>query len=667
MKSLRKSLTGGGRDSHTHRPLISTPVPLPSVSKPPSSILPPSKVIRAISAYRPQAPQELPFQKGDFFYVLNDDGGQWYEAHNPVTGSRGLVPRNMFEEFNKSVSPYGSFSLPSLQLPATPRGTKIQVYYAIVQHDFVAERQDELDAKRGEAITVVAQSNREWFVAKPIGKLGRPGLIPVAFVQIHDPMTGQPIENVEELIDSGALPKVDEWKRAMITYKQNSITLGVIESPTSTPSPRMPTSSEPDIQVEGPTPTKPIYPPESSLVPPSDCLPDGMLLSAEVVSFHHEMNEYWFRVDAVFQPYGSVEENLPSAKRLILFRAYTDFYDFQVSLLETFPHEAGRVPPHPRVLPYMPGPAEEVDDGLTANRREELDVYIRNLCDLSKDGYRYILEHIVIRQFLALKPGDIENVVKPRVDELEALPPSIRQGDYPANGLQDRFSKLKVHSNGRAKSDASEYEDDEGYAPSPKVPPKYGDGERRPSQESTTRLHSQLQGNHQRAESAASFYPTSSYVHSRSRSTSPQQFDSPGNDSTYQSNYAAVQHPNHQSGSYTHAPKPSISSSHTTSSRSRSQAMAAPNINSPPISAANPQTAFVKIKIFNTASDDLIAIRVHPRVSHAELMHKVNARLGSEVAVLKFRDSMNSFVGLASDEDLRVWMETADKHVLFAE
>jgi bud emergence protein 1 len=104
MKSLRKSLNGGSsRDSA--RPQISTP--LPSVSKPPSAILPPQKVIRALATYRPQAPQELAFQKGDFFYVLRDLEGdaEWYEAHNPITGARGLVPRSMFEEFNKNTLP----------------------------------------------------------------------------------------------------------------------------------------------------------------------------------------------------------------------------------------------------------------------------------------------------------------------------------------------------------------------------------------------------------------------------------------------------------------------------------------------------------------------------------------------------------------------------------
>jgi len=36
--------------------------------------------------------------------------------------------------------------------------------YAVVSYDFQAERPDELDAKKGEAIVVIAQSNHEWWV-----------------------------------------------------------------------------------------------------------------------------------------------------------------------------------------------------------------------------------------------------------------------------------------------------------------------------------------------------------------------------------------------------------------------------------------------------------------------------------------------------------------------
>jgi bud emergence protein 1 len=51
-----------------------------------------------------------------------------------------------------------------------------------------------------------------------------------------------------------------------------------------------------------------------------------------------------------------------------------------------------------------------------------------------------------------------------------------------------------------------------------------------------------------------------------------------------------------------------------------------------------------------------------------ELMDKVQARLGGEVARLKFRDSMsNQFVGLDNEPQLRAWIEGTDKHVLYAD
>ena len=83
-----------------------SPQTLPTLSKPVSAVVPPKKVIRALAGHRPTAPQELSFAKGDFFYVIRDvvhaNGNEYYEAHNPVTGARGLVPKALFEGFDKS-------------------------------------------------------------------------------------------------------------------------------------------------------------------------------------------------------------------------------------------------------------------------------------------------------------------------------------------------------------------------------------------------------------------------------------------------------------------------------------------------------------------------------------------------------------------------------------
>lgn len=101
--------------------------------------------------------------------------------------------------------------------------------YGVVLYDFTAERADELEAKSGEDIIVIAQSNEEWFVAKPIGRLGGPGLIPVDFIEIRDMATGQAVEDTRAAIARAGVPRVEEWKKMAAEYKNSSISLGQFE------------------------------------------------------------------------------------------------------------------------------------------------------------------------------------------------------------------------------------------------------------------------------------------------------------------------------------------------------------------------------------------------------------------------------------------------------
>lgn len=584
-------------------------------------------------------------------------------------------------------------------------------------HDFVAERADELDAKAGDPISVVAQSNREWFVAKPIGRLGRPGLIPVTFVEVRDPASNMAISDIDALMDHGDLPKVEDWKRAMFNYKQSSIPLGVLDEPgresSVINSPYMPKHSPANSQSTSPTKEhkyiNKLDPPPRT--PSPNNLPNGILLSADVVSFHYEMDEYWFRIDATYQPYDPASPSIiPHAKQLVLFRVYNDFYDFQVNLLDTFPREAGRQPPNERILPYMPGPAENVDDEVTATRRVELDDYLHKLCELNHAGAKYILEDEVVRNFLALKPGDVENEVDPQVEEIEALYDLEYGGpideEYESE-VRDTLGNMAI--SGREDDDRSEVSDydDEGYAPSPQRqtqdrqrhpysktgdPPPHRplvNGEAQNTMSLRQQAHAQ---NHHRTGSTQSAHPGSASGtprgnYSGQHTSSPSQGELSLPNLTHSPGPARSYSPTSQSGdgrspiddSHGHSNRwPDTNSSSPTShskppsiapsSRSRSYSNATSNLNNPPISAANSQTAFVKIKIFDRVTDDLIAIRVHPRVSHGELMDKVQARLGGDVMHLRYRDSLsNDFIKLDSDDALSGWMESTDKHVLYAD
>ena len=188
--------------------------------------------------------------------IGRENDADWYEACNPALENvRGLVPVAFFQILGKTErdsgqsekspqairqpdhdSGYSDNSGPATQAPADgPRMSKLNrssgaMVYGVVMYDFAAERPDELDAKAGEAIIVIAQSNPEWFVAKPIGRLGGPGLIPVSFIEIRDMSSGQAVPNSQDAVQRAGVPKVEEWKKMAADYKNSSISLGKFEN-----------------------------------------------------------------------------------------------------------------------------------------------------------------------------------------------------------------------------------------------------------------------------------------------------------------------------------------------------------------------------------------------------------------------------------------------------
>jgi bud emergence protein 1 len=562
----------------------------------------------------------------------------------------------------------GPIRSPSIQSLTPSSAPKTQAFYAVVLHDFVAERPDELDAKAGDSISVVAQSNREWFVAKSIGRLGKPGLIPVSFVEVRDPATGKPIPDMGALMDNGTLPRVEDWKKQMLNYKANSIALGVLDESNQTPAAGSPFTT---ANTNPPSAHPPVSVPTTSSHPYQDhrqsserpqspsILPDGLLLSASVVSFHHEMDEYWFRVHALYQPFDpSGSSTLPPAKDLVLFRSYNDFFDYQSTLLETFPREAGREGKHPRIIPYMPGPTEEVDDVLSATRQHELDDYLRRLCRLNRTTARYLLEHNLTREFLTLKPGDVERDTEPQYDRMadvgwyepseDPIPVSINDPPSPVDDVVRKLQQTSIKQTRARHSDSEGSDYDDG--PDTTTYAMSADHlQRKPSHAtsvSKSKPHTTRQappgsarnGNGHHATSHSGQFRESAYSRS-SASSSSRWADSPMRTSG-------------GAGS------------------ARSGGATGGSTGAPTISASNPQTAFIKIKIFDRIQDDLIAIRVHPRVTHEQLLDKVQQRLGGQVAKLSYRETGGDgedYVPLQQDDDVLWWIGSTDKHVLYAD
>lgn len=528
----------------------------------------------------------------------------------------------------------------------------------------------------------ISSDHNVWtrFVAKPISRLGGPGLIPVSFVEIRDPQTSKPIENVEGLLAQGSLPPVDSWKKATAEYKKASIPLGQLEATTPVADSRFvqqqqqqaghsrqpsqayasgskSVSAISPAQAQAPLPEG--HAANDSLPSPAPAehvLEDGDVISTHVKSFHYEAGQFWFRINVVFVP---DDPNL-DATSLVLYRLYDDFYNFQIKLLNLFPREAGRgdprdssgsqqaAAPSERVLPYMPGPMEDVDVDITNARREDLDVYLRELLDL-RASHDYILRHEHVLAFFSPQGGDATTAIsraeassiaaQVRAAQRAAANGSIGSrgsasgpGAMGAQQLDQRMQNLRMSAGGR--SDAYE------------------------SWRSSTPAQSAGSTGHGHAGSAGPMAAPAAM----SRNESP--FGIPEATSSRPERSSANSGAAHGAASAVGgiaSPPLQTSSSAGSSNWAHHNGSARPAANGDP-------PPFIKIKVLDRTTEDMIAIRVPPRVTFEQLMTKVRDRLGNNVQLVQFRTpGGDGFAELVDDATLQDWLKHETKLVLYAE
>ncbi|KAH8764270.1 scd2/ral3 [Diaporthe sp. PMI_573] len=445
------------------------------------AIVPPKKVIRALYDYEARSSQELSFSRGDFFHVIGrENDPDWYEACNPaLPDARGLVPVSFFKALGRterdsassdtsrpspgatnnpdhdsgyaetsasSVTPTQTQSQRSSKMSAA--GKNGAMVYGIVMYDFQAERADELEAKAGEAIIVIAQSNPEWFVAKPIGRLGGPGLIPVSFIEIRDMATNTPVPNPQDAIRRAGIPRVEEWKKMAAEYKNSSITLGKFEAggPPGQQQAMEQGMERMSLQqgagrmsqgnAQQPQSNRNTQSQQPPMANPQASSPGSQLhapISARIPRYCFAEDKYWFVIEAA----------LEDGRHWELSRYYEDFYDFQIALLTEFPAEAGNTGTQKRTLPYMPGPVNYVTDAITEGRLHNLDAYVKNL--LSQPPY--ISRCNLVKQFFAPREGDYEIDPTSNGEEDYRLSGGSHQSSQ-GDGVSQQSSKNNLNGNG---------------------------------------------------------------------------------------------------------------------------------------------------------------------------------------------------------------------------
>ncbi|KAL8681592.1 MAG: hypothetical protein Q9186_002332 [Xanthomendoza sp. 1 TL-2023] len=628
---FRRSVKGDKSDPKPHHISI-TP-------KSAIAIVPPKRVIKALYDYDPDPSntQELGFAKGDFFHVISrENDNDWYEACNPlIPNARGLVPVSYFEVIGKTErqSAGSAASGASNTIPLHDSGYSEKpihtrqdstagarghnrissmgrasgaMVYGIVQYDFNAERPDELDAKQGEAIIVIAQSNPEWFVAKPIGRLGGPGLIPVSFIEIKDMATGQTVTDVQGAIARAGVPKVEEWKKMAADYKNSSITLGKFEVSNAASAQRdlerMSLSNGSQQQTNGNgSPfgqNQPYHQRNGSKTTQNGQNRQSQRtlyapVSASVPRYCFENDKYWYIIEC----------QLEDGRHWELSRYYQNFYDFQIALLQEFPKEADSNG-GTRILPYMPGPVTYVTDAISNGRRESLDDYVRKLLALPP----YISKCQLVRELFAPREGDYE------------LDPHAAGEDYRlSSGSQQSSATDSLSRTTSRQSSRGQMNGSMGRAPGTMAPP-------------------QQRAGHQRGQPSVSGPSVEACRTSQPPGLGVPLVQQYRNPSDY-----------HPQGPINRQPSNLTDASANSSGTHRSNAAnSAPSASTTNVAA----TGAMRFKIW--FGDECRAIRVPSELSFQQLKDKVKDRFGLEDEIMiQYRDeSSGSFVEMLSDRDL---------------
>ncbi|KAF5350229.1 hypothetical protein D9758_007769 [Tetrapyrgos nigripes] len=144
----------------------------------------------------------------------------WNDIRHPELCPTGSELETYLEPFySRTLPPEEIFSDATVQSTFSPASAPAsplhRQYHGTVMHDYDSKNPNELDARRGDIISVVAHRNWEWYAARVFGQMSWPRFIPIPYVNLRDIVTGELITDVDVLMDNGELPKFEDWQKLM--------------------------------------------------------------------------------------------------------------------------------------------------------------------------------------------------------------------------------------------------------------------------------------------------------------------------------------------------------------------------------------------------------------------------------------------------------------------
>jgi hypothetical protein len=189
------------------------------------------EIIRAKSSFKAKTPLELSFHENQLLELRHKIDKNWFFAYDPSAGKEGYVPSNFFWKNNGSSSNNSNNRKRSVDDQQTISGSNsrrssilsrisTQPDKGVVLHDFSPLDKMEMNAKSGDKIIILDDSDPDWFLAVHDGRLiAKPQIIPKSYIRIVS--SAEPSSSISTSTSSSI--DQDDLNSVTATTEQSSV------------------------------------------------------------------------------------------------------------------------------------------------------------------------------------------------------------------------------------------------------------------------------------------------------------------------------------------------------------------------------------------------------------------------------------------------------------
>ncbi|KAJ3252592.1 bud emergence protein 1 [Boothiomyces macroporosus] len=378
--------------------------------------LPPKKIIKASKSFQATKTGELTFEKGDFFYVIQERPElEVYEVTNPILQLRGLVPMSHFQNVNRNAAEEQyqnqQNGYENEKYQDYPEDARYEDRY---ENDRYGERYEEPRYEDSRYDDRYADESRYEDDSRYRKDSKYQTYQSDARYQDEFDFYEKEQENYEK---NGKYDDYDKYDKYSDRYS---------EVPWAEPKSAYSDTKLPYNQKNSYEPKSPYGEKKSPFAEPKSPYGESKVPFKESNKNSYQQNDYKPYVESATVQYCeqgadkkwvfTVHVKYSDDSLNILKRNYDDFWALQVTLISRFPVEAGRGG-EPRSIPFLAPPQGQMTPQQAQQCRFDLHRYLSELVIIPE----HVLDSEHVSKFFLVRPGDLNSSAIDPIDVADTL------------------------------------------------------------------------------------------------------------------------------------------------------------------------------------------------------------------------------------------------------